>query len=108
MYKGIIIENSLSNKDVLKKARIDKTWQEGDWILHTVSLDENQVVELSRSLDNGPWYIHVWQQGKDDVKVIYKDKLFDIKSSDKSTWTSAIEHGKSLGIPEEQLDFPIS
>ena len=107
MYRGTIVENSLSNKDILKKVRINKTWQDGDWILHDVTLDESQVEELSQSLDSGPWYIHIWQQGTDDVKVIYKDKIFDIKFSDKSTWTHAVEHGKSLGIPEEQLDFLI-
>ncbi len=107
MYKGTIIENSLNNKDILKKVRINKTWKDGDWILHSISLDEDQIPELSNSLDNGPWYIHLWYQGKDDVKVIYKDKVFDIKFSDKSTWTDAVEHGKTLGIPEEQLDFPI-
>jgi len=107
MYKGTVIENSLGNKDILKKLRINKTWQDGDWTLHSVSLDEDQIPELSRSLDNGPWYIHIWYQGKDDVKVIYKDKIFDIKFSDKSTWVDAIEHGKTLGIPEKQLDFPI-
>lgn len=107
MYKGTIIENSLANKEILKKLRINKTWQEGDWILHSVALDEDQISELSRSLDNGPWYTHIWHQGKDDVKVIYKDKTFDIKFSDKSTWIDAVEHGKTIGIPKEQLDFPI-
>ena len=89
------------------KLRINKTWQEGDWTLHSVSLNEDQIQELSRSLDNGPWYIHIWYQGKDEVKVIYKDKIFDIKFSDKTTWVDAIEYGKTLGIPAEQLDFPI-
>lgn len=107
MFKGTVIENSLSNKEILKKLRISKTWQSGDWTLHSVSLDEDQIQELSRSLDNGPWYIHIWYQGEDDVKVIYKDKIFDIKFSDKTTWVDAIEHGKTLGIPAEQLDFPI-
>ena len=107
MYKGTIIDSSLSDKDLLKKVRVSKTWQERDWTLHNVSLDEDQIPELSRALDNGPWYIHVWKQGQDDVKVIFKEKVFDIKFSDKSTWTEAIEHGKSLGIPVEQLDFPI-
>lgn len=107
MYKGTIIENSLSNKEILKKIRVNKTWKSGDWTLHSVSLDEDQIVELGSSLDNGPWYIHIWRPGNDDVKVIYKNKIFDIKFSDKSTWNDATEHGKSLGIPEEQLDFLI-
>ena len=107
MYKGTIIENSLSNKEILKKIRVNKTWKSGDWTLHSVSLDEDQIVELAASLDNGHWYIHIWRPDNDDVKVIYKDKIFDIKFSDKSTWNDATEYGKSLGIPKEQLDFLI-
>lgn len=107
MFKGTVIENSISNKEILKKLRINKTWEEGDWILHNVSLDEDQVEELSRSLDNGAWYIHIWKQGEEDVKVIFKDKIFDIKYTDKATWVEAVEYGKSLGIPNDQLDFPI-
>lgn len=107
MYKGIIIENSLTDKNILRKFKINKTWESGDWILHDVLLDDNQIVELSKHIDDGPWYIHVWEKGKDNVKVIYKDKVFDIKYSDKSTWADAVNYGKSIGIPEEQLNFPI-
>jgi hypothetical protein len=108
MYKGTIIDNSLSNKEILKKVRINKTWQDGDWTLHSIFLDEDQIAELASALDNGSWYIHIWKQGEDDVKVIYRDKIFDIKFSDKSTWLDAVKYGKSLGIPEAQLDFPIN
>jgi len=107
MYQGTIIENSLISKDILDKVKISKTWKSGDWILHSVVVDENIISELSHSLDNGPWYIHVWQSGKDDVIVIFKDKIFDIKFSDKSTWIEAVNYGKSIGVPEEQLDFTI-
>lgn len=107
MYRGTIIENSLKDKAVLKKIRIDKTWHDDDWILHSVSLDKNQIAELSHALDDGPWYIHVWQPGKDEITVIFKDKVFDIKFSDRSTWHEAVHYGESIGIPREQLDFRI-
>ena len=107
MYKGTIIENSLKDKEILKKVKIEKTWQDDDWILYDVLVDESQIPELSQSLADGPWYIHIWPAGSDNIKVIYKDKIFDIKFSDKSTWTEAVAHGRSLGIPEEQLDFLI-
>jgi hypothetical protein len=107
MYKGTIIENSLSNKNILNNLKITKTWQSGSWILHNVLMEEDQVSELSQCLDDGPWYIHVWLPSNDNVKVIFKNKVFDIKFSDKSTWTDAVSYGKSIGIPEEQLDFPI-
>jgi len=107
MYKGTIIENSLSDKSILDKLKIKKTYHSGDWILHDVHVDGEQIIELSKYLANGPWYIHLWKQGEDEIKVIFKDKIFDIKFSDKSTWADAVTYGKSIGIPEEQLDFPI-
>lgn len=107
MLKGTIIENSLANKDILKTLQIDRTWQDDDWILHSVRIDEGRVADLSKSLDNGPWYIHLWEPGKDDVIVIFKNKVFKIKLSNKSTWVDAVNYGKSIGIPEEQLDFLI-
>ncbi len=107
MYKGTIIESSLSNKDFLNKLKINKTQHSGSWTLYDVLIEDDQILELSKFLNDGPWYIHVWQSGNDNVKVIYKDKIFDIKFSDKSTWADAVNYGKSIGIPEAQLDFPI-
>jgi hypothetical protein len=107
MLKGTIIENSLINKDILKTLQIIKTWQDGDWILHSIQIDEGRIKELSESLNNDPWYIHLWEKGKDRVTVIFKNKIFTLNFSDKSTWTEAVNYGKSLGIPAEQLDFPI-
>ena len=107
MLKGTIVENSLANKDILKTLQIDKTWQDETWILHSIQIDESRLKELSEALNDEPWYIHLWEQGKDDVIVIFKNKIFRIKFSDKSTWVEAMNYGKSIGIPVEQLDFPI-
>ena len=107
MFKGIIIENSLTDKSILNDLNIEKTWQDGDWILHSVKVTENQILKLSKSLADGPWYIHLWETGKDEIRVIFKDKIVTISSTDKSTWHEAISYGKSMGIPDEQLDFPV-
>ncbi|MEI6660081.1 MAG: hypothetical protein WCK91_01505 [bacterium] len=107
MYHVTIIENSLADKEILKKVQIVKSRQSGSWVLHDALVTEDQIPELSKSLDVGPWYIHLWKSGCDDVKVIFKDKIFDIKFSDKSTWEEAVNYGRSLNIPEAQLDFPI-
>lgn len=107
MPKGTIIENSLADKGILSHLKIESTRQSGDWILHDVLIDEDKIPALSKSLADGPWYIHLWHPGEDTVIVIFKNKTFTIKFSDKSTWTDAIAYGKSIGIPEEQLNFPI-
>lgn len=107
MLKGTIVENSLKDKSILGEIKIDNTYQSEDWILHDFWIDENKVSRLSNCIAEGPWYIHLWEPGKDDVWVIFKDKTFKVKHSDKSTWARAVEFGKSIGIPEEQLDFVI-
>ncbi|MFZ2484338.1 MAG: hypothetical protein WAX80_03545 [Minisyncoccia bacterium] len=105
MYKGTIVENSLIDKNILEKVQITKTWQDEDWILYDVLVEENQLYELGKSLADGPWYMNFWIPEGDEMKVVYKDKIFDLKISDKSTWDDALVYGRSIGIPEEQLDF---
>lgn len=105
MLQGTIIENSLINPSVLQDLVLLESWTDGSWKLHKVSISRREALHLGEHLKDGPWYVHFWEPGKDDVLVVFKDKSFEIKHSNKSTWTEAIEHGKSIGIPEEQLDF---
>lgn len=105
--KGIVIENSLRDTSVLEKLKVIKSWEDGSWKLHEIDVSRKQALEFQQALRDGPWYIHFWEKGSDDVLVVFKDKFFDIKFSDKSTWTPACEYGASIGIPSEQLDFPV-
>ena len=107
MLKGTIIENSLEDKSLLKEVKIIRTWKDEAWILHDVLVDEEKVSEIGKYLSDGPWYIHLWTPGEDDFIILFKDKLFRVKHSDPSSFTAAIAYGESIGIPKEQLDFPI-
>jgi hypothetical protein len=104
-YRGTIIENSLKDKSILSELEIVNTRQSDDWFLHDVLASEEQVKFLGRYLNCGPWYMHFWIPGQDIAIVVFRDKNFEIKLSDKSTWAQAVSYGKSIGIPEEQLDF---
>jgi hypothetical protein len=108
MYKGTIIENSLADKKILQQVQIIRTYKTNDWILHDVIVAKDKVPLLSKALDEGPWYIHLWLEGSDDIRVIFKNRTFWIKASDPLTWKDAIKYGKSISIPEEQLDFKIN
>jgi len=107
MLQGTIIENSLTDPAVLKELSILKSWSTSTWNLHHVSLDRPQALKLASYIKAGPWYMHFWESGTDDVLVVFKDKTFDIKHSDKSTWQEAIDYGISIGVPDKQLDFVI-
>jgi hypothetical protein len=119
-FNGVIIEESLEKKGVLKKVKILKTKVEKvtpehntpylkQWTLHTVEIFENQAdevaEELSKSLDSshGDWYADF----KNDKfhYIIFRDKVFKIDRSKPEQYKKAVEYGLSLGIPDYQLDF---
>ncbi|CAN5748698.1 hypothetical protein BH11PAT2_BH11PAT2_01410 [soil metagenome] len=107
MLQGTIVESSLVDPEILKDLAILKSWPDGTWNLHQVSLTREQAIGLGKYLADGAWYMHFWEPGEDDVLVVFKNKTFHIKHSDKTTWKNAVEYGRSMGIPEEQLDFLI-
>jgi hypothetical protein len=106
-YKGVLIENSLTSNEILKEVRVIRTREAGGWTLHDIRLSKKQITAIQQNIVDTKWFFHLWEPGKDDVKVVFKDAVFDIKHSDRSTWQEAIKHGLTRGIPREQLAFDI-
>lgn len=120
-YQGVIIEESLENKEILKKIKIISTKVESitdehktpwlsQWTLHTVEIPNNEVKEIaeeiSKSLDHdhsGSWYADF----KNDTHhyIIFRCKIFYIDRKSKKQYDEAKRYGISLGIPEYQVDF---
>lgn len=109
-YKGVIVEESLGDNRILNdfkiiEFRISKEENPADrWHLYTVQVSKEEIVRLSKNIKQ-KWYMHFWK-GR-NVIAIFKDKKFEFNFDDKSTWKPVVEYGLSLGIPKEQLDFPI-
>jgi len=118
-YKGIIIEESLENKEVLKKVKIINTkieqvkdhhktpWVE-QWTLHTVEVPENQAEDLAKELSTSLDSKHNWYADyKNDNShyIIFRNKIFNIDRSKKEEYMKATEYGISLGIPKYQVSF---
>lgn len=108
MYYGTIIENSLADKSILQRLVVNKTWSAGTWTLHQITASKDTIPELQHALADGPWYIHLWQDDKENITVIFKEKIFSIQKSDQNSWKQAIDYGVSIGIPKEQLDFIVN
>lgn len=120
-FQGVIIKESLENKDVLKKVKIISTKVEkvtdehktpwlSQWTLHTVEIPENEAQaiaeEISKSLDyshNSSWYADY----KNDTHhyIIFRDKIFYIDRTSKEQYDEAKRYGILLGIPKYQVDF---
>lgn len=120
-FKGIIIEESLEKKDILKKLNIVKTEvskvEEGDstpwlkkWTLHTIIVKEDDAMmtaeEIARAIDSkhaNSWYVDF--KNKEYHFIIFKKKIFVVNLERKEEYRDVIKYGLKLGIPEKQLNF---
>lgn len=110
-YKGTIVEESLEDNRIINDLdvigfKISKDENPADrWHLYTVKVSKDEIKKLSKQVKVGKWYMHFWNS--DDVIAVFKDKIFEFRHDQKETWKEAFEHGQSLGIPNEQLNFII-
>ena len=119
-YSGCIIEESLTNKDVLKefiitRTNVEKVTEESNtpdldvWTIHIVEIAENKIESivplLSKSIDgsrkNGGWYTDL--KSDDWHYIIFSGKVFKVDRSSGEQYEQAKEYGMSIGIPEYQL-----
>lgn len=127
-YKGVIIEESLINCDIIKELEIVQTeiakttarektpWLE-QWTLKTVIIEENKIDEytekLSKLIDTkhcGDWYCDF----RNDIfhYVIFSNKVFKLNRIKKQDYIDMRNYAINLGLPEHQLpgfnDLPIN
>lgn len=108
-YDGTVVEESLLDNRFLNKLEVlgvhisSAEVPENRWHLYKVKVSEDDIASLATQLKPKHWYMHFWNGN--DVIAVFPGKTFRFKHSDKATWESAIEYGKSIDIPEEQLDF---
>jgi hypothetical protein len=119
-FEGVIIEESLEDKAVLKNLVIKSTKVEPvteqhhtphlkQWILHTVLIPSAQAEEIANHISasltsrHGNWYADF----KNDTThyIIFRDKVFKVDRSQPDQYKPVEEHGLSIGIPDYQLDF---
>lgn len=116
-WTGTIIKESLADTQFLKMVKINKTrkvhldnpapGQPSIWHLHTVTVEDgaiNSVCEKTKySINEGPWYVDF--KSSEKIIVIFKNKIFKTKKGDTQEIIKIKEYGRSMGIPEKQLDF---
>ncbi|MFH1564332.1 MAG: hypothetical protein ABIC82_00580 [bacterium] len=116
-YQGVIIEESLGNKDILKELKIVDTKIEQvaerhqtprlkQWTLHTVEITENQAKEIAEKLAKvilDLWYADY--KNESAHYIIFKNKIFCIDREDREQYKKAKFYGMAQGIPEYQVDF---
>jgi len=105
-YRGVVIEESLVDNRIINNFEIIKIKisNENRWHLYTILVSEKDIEELSKCIKDS-WYMHFWKDRQ--VIAIFQGKKFQFDYDNKETWQPVIEYGLSVGVPKEQLDFPI-
>lgn len=118
-YKGVIIEESLENKDVLGDVTVLDTKVEAvtekhktphlkQWTLHTVEIPEDRGEKIAQKLSEKLDSQHAWYADFKNEQfhyIIFRNKVFKIDRGNPEEYKKAVEYGLSLGIPDHQLDF---
>ena len=108
-YHGIIIKQSLRDRSILDDIRILGKRTAKNWTMLRVLVRDDQLekflkqVQANLLMENEvPYYAHFYNH--QDLIVVFPDRIFHLKP-DTKTWGPAVRYGKSLGIPERELDF---
>lgn len=110
-FRGTIIEESLIDTRELNdfKVRNFRITNEDDasarWHLYFVVATKENIEKLANNMYPTKWYAHFWNG--DDVIAVYPGKTFEFKHSQPETWKKAVEYGRKLNIPDDQLTFVI-
>jgi hypothetical protein len=118
-YTGVIIEESLDDKAILKRLKILSTeikpvtermkspWLT-QWTLHTVLVPEKAAdvvaAEISAALEmKHPWYADYrndrWHY------VVFRGKIFKVDWNTPGEYKAVTDRGVGIGIPKYQVSF---
>lgn len=118
-YKGVVIEESLQDLEILKKLKVISTEVEPvteshktpwlkQWTLHTVEIDNNKADLVASKLSEALEKEHEWYadfKNKQFHYIIFRGKVFKVNRNTSIEYEKVKEYGVSLGIPDYQLDF---
>lgn len=118
-YKGVIIEESLEDKSVLKEIKIISTEVEeviekhktpwlDKWTLYTVEIAQDKAEKIAEKLSKSLEKEHSWYadfKNKTHHFIIFRDRVFFIDRTSREEYDQAKQYGISLGIPGYQVDF---
>ncbi len=117
MLVGVILKESLEDLKVLDLVRVTRTetWQVRNaapyqppvWTALSFEADESQADELAQTMAGAlkpqGWFINASTEA--DVYVIFPGRVFRYRKGDREQRQAAVEFGRSLAIPESQLDW---
>lgn len=102
-WYGWIIEQSLDDQSIFDMVpTVKMKSEEEDWKEHIIEIPEekiDEIVEFLKQHIKPAWYAHLIK--KDQIKVIFKDKSFDVKEGE--SYEKIENYGVSIGVSKEQM-----
>lgn len=111
MWQGVILEESLEDKSLLKMAKIKDTnvsrleKENRVMIFHQVEVPDTlkeEYIEKAKNVIKQSFYTHLCKDGQ--MTVVFKGRVFNF-TEDSPELNEAREYGKSIGIIAEQMPF---
>ena len=116
MLSGLLLKESLSDLSLLDSLQITRTetWQVSNavpgqpstWTAVSFAVDDAESDGLAEQMSlalKPMWYIN--GSTEEMVYVIFPGKVFKYRMGDALSRAAALEFGRSLGVPESQLDW---
>ena len=107
-WHGIVIDQSLKDKSVVDGLKILGTKEEGEWKVYKVEVEDDKLQDtiqlIQPILNSGGWYVHFYNDSGEKLTVVFRNRVFELVNNP-SFWNQVIEYGKSVGVPESEMDF---
>lgn len=111
MWQGVVLEESLEDKSLLKMAKIRGTnvsrleKENRVMTFHKVEVPDSlkeEYIEKAKNTIKQSFYTHLCKDGQ--MAVVFKGRVFNF-TADNPELNEAREYGKSIGIIPEQMPF---
>jgi hypothetical protein len=119
---GTLIAESLRVNSVIEGVTLEVTkvscsdvgdvaaGQPRTWTFIEFAVADGEVDDLARSLEraldpDGGWYCDF--RSDDETFVVFADRTFRYPRGDARGRAAAAAYGRSMGVPESQLDWPL-
>jgi len=119
MFTGLLLKESLKNTNFLLDHRItitkEETWRVGKravdwqpkiWTAVYITGNDTDLEDIAATISAAildKWYANLSDSTTEHV--IFHNKIFSYPKEDKAAKQKAWDYGKSLGVPEHQLDW---
>jgi len=107
-YHGNFLDTEFKDSNFLKKFKVLKTRKSktNPWTHYLVVVKKEElekvIKETQKQLIEKGYYAHLYNEDGSEVIVIFQEKVFRTNSS---KLEEVKKYGRSLGIPENQLDI---